>query len=467
MASPLKPPPEPVTWSGENVSVGQILAALNDIRRQFAQAEAGEDDHPRPRNCVMTLIAVATDDTDERRARQVCAAIASHHPSLAILVRQHATGSGHIDATISTSAMGEAAEGKSQAGGPGQYEVVTIHIRGAAGQHVAALVDPLLVSGVPTYLWWLDTPPFGSWELKDTMSVADAVLVDTARFDRPHQSFLALADLPAHSHKRLGVADFQWARLAPWRESLAAFFAPHDRRKFMSGISEVGIDYVGDGRGNRIGAMLLAGWFGSALGWTLQRATGGTGGVISAQMLTPRGRVVDLAFRSVAKPSLSSGEVSAVRIAGAAAGTTFQIRMQRDPERSRRASPDIGPDEFRHLHHTGGEDDAGLELAHRKAAQHREMLHLNKESLHHVATGHAPGESMPRRPTVLVRERRGNSSLVLLTLIDIGGADTLRHVERVEAEEEATLLLRLLATGARDDVFTRSLMAGAELARSL
>ena len=140
MASTLKRHPEAFTWSGENVSVGQILAALNDIRRQFAQADAGEDDHPRPRNCVMTLIAVATDDADERRAREVCATIASHHPSLAILVRQHATGSGHIDATISTSSIPESEAGEPETAGSGQYEVVTIHIRGAAGQHVADLV---------------------------------------------------------------------------------------------------------------------------------------------------------------------------------------------------------------------------------------------------------------------------------------------------------------------------------------
>jgi len=52
---------------------------------------------------------------------------------------------------------------------------------------------------------------------------------------------------------------------------------------------------------------------------------------------------------------------------------------------------------------------------------------------------------------------------VLLTLIDIGGADILRHVQHVEPEDEATLLLGLLSHGTHDPVFTRSLAAAAEL----
>ena len=70
--------------------------------------------------------------------------------------------------------------------------------------------------------------------------------------------------------------------------------------------------------------------------------------------------------------------------------------------------------------------------------------------------------------TVLARDRRGGGNpLVLLTLIDIGGSETLRHVQRVESEDEATLLLELLSTGARDPVYTRSLASAAELMRAL
>jgi len=453
----------PLQWKGEGVTIAQVLDALTDFRREYAQMQLPDDDHPRPRNTVMTLIAVAATEAEEKRAISESTAIAVHHPSLAIVVRDQAdVKEGRIDASITAPLV--PADGVGDF--PSHYELVTLHVRGGAASHLGALVDPLLVSGVPTYIWWLGTPPFGSHELRDALQVADALVVDSARFARPYHSFVGLSDTIAHAHKRLGMADLHWARLDPWRETIAQFFAPIVRRSFLSGINEIGIDYTGQGRGNRIPSSVLIGWIASALGWKLQRASGGAGGVVSAQYEAEKWRVVDVAFRSVAKPGLVEGEISTVRILGVASGTSFKLEISRAPERPRRASPDIGPLQFQHLHATGGEDDAGMELAQRKAAQHREMAFQNREQLHHVATGDP--ESVPQRPTVFVRERRSpDNSMVLLTLIDIGAADTLRHVQRIESTTDASLLVEVLALGARDGVYTRSLAAGADLMRAL
>ena len=126
-----------------------------------------------------------------------------------------------------------------------QCEIITIHVRGRAAEHLAELVDPLLVSGVPTYLWWLGTPPFGKKELLDALRVCDGLVVDSARFEEPYSSFRRMSGLLKIAHHRLGLADVQWARLRPWRETIAQFFTPMDRRGFLSGISEIGVDYVG------------------------------------------------------------------------------------------------------------------------------------------------------------------------------------------------------------------------------
>jgi glucose-6-phosphate dehydrogenase assembly protein OpcA len=451
-----------VAWRGEAVTIGDVLSALSGIRRKFALTEAGDEEHPHPRNRVMTLVAVATSEADERRGQHTSMTIAAHHPSLAIVVCEEPNvRSGRIDASIATHTLSLLSTS------PAQCELVTLHVRGAAGEHLAALVDPLLLSGVPTNLWWLDTPPFGTKELYDALRICDALVVDSARFDRPYQSFLGLADLALSSHSHLGVADFQWARLMPWREAIAQFFEPKDRRTYMEGIAELGIDYAGDGRGNRIAAALLIGWFASALRWKLRRAVGGAGGVVVAHFALESGRQLEVAFRSVTKAHLAQGEVSAVRIAGASAGSTFQLSIQRDPDRQHHVTSDVGPTEFREHHLAGGEDDAGLEVAQREAARHREMLLRNREALHHTATGELPGEPA-HTSTVLVRERRrGDNALVLLTMIDIGGTETLRHVQRVERDDEATLLLELLSSGAHDIVYSRSLAAAAELMRAL
>jgi len=464
MAQAVNPPPmETLDWKGQGVTIAQVLDALTEFRHRFARAMVADDDHPHPRNCVMTLIAVAATEAEEKKAERESTAIAVHHPSLAIVVRDQAdVKAGRIDAWI---AAPEIADGSAS---PMHYELVKLHVHGAAATHLAALVDPLLVSGVPTYLWWLGTPPFGSNELRDALQIADAVVVDSARFTRPYHSFLALAGMSAHVHKRLGLADLQWARLDPWRETIAQFFAPVARRAYLSGINEIGIDYAGEGRGNRIPSSVLIGWIASALGWKLKRAAGGMGGVVSAQYEAERWRTVEVAFRSVPKAGLVEGEIGAVRIVGTSRGITFKVSIARAPERVRHASPDLGPLSFRSLHPTGGEDEAGMEIAQRRAIQHREMTFQNRDSLHHTATGDAPGDSVPPRPTVIARERRGaDNSMVLLTLIDIGGADTLRHVQRIESTQDAALLVQVLALGAHDAVYGRSLAAGAELMQAL
>jgi hypothetical protein len=197
----------------------------------------------------------------------------------------------------------------------------------------------------------------------------------------------------------------------------------------------------------------------SALGWQLKRAAAGTGGVVVAHYEAD-GRSIEVAFRSVQREHLAAGELSAVRMGGSSQGTTFRLSVQHDPERSR-ATPEPA---YRTLHPTGGEDDAGLELAERRAEWHRDVLHENLDSLHHTATGDPPGESTPRSPMVFTYERRRpDSARVLLTVIEVGDAAPLRHVQQLDPEDEAALLLDLLSTGTHDEVFNRSLAAAAEL----
>jgi hypothetical protein len=70
---------------------------------------------------------------------------------------------------------------------------------------------------------------------------------------------------------------------------------------------------------------------------------------------------------------------------------------------------------------------------------------------------------------VVTRERRRGEdpSLILLTLIEIGGGEALRHIQRIDSEDDATLLLDLLASGTHDAVYIRSLSAAADLMRSV
>ena len=446
-----------VVWHERDVTMQEVLDALDNTRKDFAREEAANTDLPHPRSCVMTLVVVVGSDREERLAEQTCEMIGAEHPAQAIIVRErHGIRTGKIEGWI------RAEVHRSEMSSARECEIVTLHVRGAAGEHLAALVDPLLVSGVPTYLWWTGTPLFGKRELEDALRVCDALIVDSASFSEPYHAFRGFARLMANVHEKLGTADLQWSRLRPWREMVAQFFSPVDRRQFLDGISEVGIEYAASGRGNRIAASLTAGWLASSLGWKLKHAASGAGGVMAALYSTPRERTVEVNFRSVVKENLMPGELVAVRVGGVSAGVTFRLALMREPERRRRPA---GPS-YRSLHPVEGEDEAGIELASRRAEWHRDVLHETFDTMHHHQTGDPPGESRPRHPSVFVRERRRPSSSgshILLTVIEIGEAEPLRHVQTFGTDDEATLVLDLLSNGTHDPVFKRSLTAAAEL----
>lgn len=445
-----------LVWHGRDVTMHEVLDALDHTRKNFAREEAANRDLPHPRSCVMTLVVVVASDAEERLAEHTCRQIGAEHPAEAVIVReQHGVRTGRIEGWIRADVQ------RPEMACARECEIVTLHVRGAAGKHLAALVDPLLVSGVPTYLWWTGTPPFGKPELEDALTICDALIVDSSQFAEPYRSFRGLARLMSSAHSKLGMADLQWSRLRPWREMIAQFFSPVDRRGFLSGISEIGIDYAGEGRGNRIAASLMAGWLTSTLGWRLKRAAAGQGGVVAAFYEATRGHAVEVDFRSVPKERILPGELAGVRIAGVSGGRTFRLSLLRDPERQR--TPSSEPS-YRSLHPVEGGDEAGLELASRRAEWHRDVLHETRDMQHHTASGDPPGESRPKHPAVFTRERRRpDTERVLLTLIEIGEGKPLRHVQQFDTDDEATLVLDLLSNGTHDPVFARSLSAAADL----
>jgi glucose-6-phosphate dehydrogenase assembly protein OpcA len=212
-----------------------------------------------------------------------------------------------------------------------ECECICLVVGRPTGEHLPSLIQPLMLSDVKTYLWWMGTPVWRSGSLSDALDACDGLVVDSAVFERPFDSFLELADLAVDRGGRESIADLHWTRLHQWREVLAQFFSPPDRRGFLKGINAVGIDYVGEARANRSAAALLAGWLASKLGWELKHAVGGKGGVVVAYMDSGHGHRVEIAFRSVPLAGLSEGEVSAVRFHAVSQGRTCAFSCERQP----------------------------------------------------------------------------------------------------------------------------------------
>src|SRR2546421_6925749 len=66
------------SWEAENVTVGQVEAALSDLRRHERRAAV--------RTSVLTLVAVVTDDAAADAALDVVYDLGARHPSRTIVL---------------------------------------------------------------------------------------------------------------------------------------------------------------------------------------------------------------------------------------------------------------------------------------------------------------------------------------------------------------------------------------------
>ncbi len=320
-------------WEDAGVTLSEVLAELTRLHARLTHSDAPSGEtRAQARNCVMNLLAFASSTSEVEAVQDAGAQLSAHHPMrLIVLVLEPAHNVTRLDAWIRSEAH-ELPDGM-----PVQCETVRLKVTGTAVTEPAALVEPLLVPDLPTYLWWHGTPPLGQGAMRQVLKLVDALIIDSSSFERPFIATLELAELARSNLDDVGLFDLQWARLDPWRETVAQFFTPADRRPFLAGINGVGIDYVGEGRGNRVGAALLAGWLASTLGWKLQRAAAGTGGLVQAFYAAERNHPVEVSFRSVPVGGLREGEVAAIRVTAAAGGRTASLSLERDIEGQRRA----------------------------------------------------------------------------------------------------------------------------------
>lgn len=313
-------------WHHEGATLPEVLDQLMRHRAELGRQDAGEDDHPHPRNCCLNLVTVTPDREHVERVERAGRDIASQHPlrMLTLLLEPDHTEE-RMDASITSDAhdLGN--------GVPIQAELIRLHVVGPAASQPRTLLDPLLVPDVPTFLWWLGTPPVGAGPFLDALEVADALVLDSSTYERPFVTTLEVAGLVDVVGGRMAVGDLQWGRLDGWRELLAQVFTPVDRRVFLGGVNGLGIDYVGEGRGNRVAAALLVAWLADALGWTLRQAAAGQGGLVVAYY-EAAGHPLEVNFRSVSSSDLAEGEVSAVRLDMAASGQTSAVALERDPD---------------------------------------------------------------------------------------------------------------------------------------
>lgn len=124
-------------------------------------------------------------------------------------------------------------------------------------EHLDTIIDPVVVSELPTVLWC----PHGHDHAVDALlGLVDVILVDSDERSRPQDALARVSELQKSAY----VVDLAWLRTTPWRERIAASFDPPRRRPALQRITGVAVRHRADSRAS---GLLLAGWLASRLRW--------------------------------------------------------------------------------------------------------------------------------------------------------------------------------------------------------
>jgi hypothetical protein len=228
-------------WSGEDVSLDEVEAALSTLRA----TSAPEGGPPSLRTSVMTHLAWVPDEWLEQ-ARAALAGMAERHPSRAILLLPDPdSGADRIDATVSLETYALRGVDRDVCS-----DVIELHLRGKRAKAPASVVEPLLISDLPVFLRWRGEPPWEAQELEQLVTLTDRLIVDSTEWEDLPYPYRRLVQL----FERTAVSDIAWARTSRWRALLASLWPD---------IADVGTIRV---HGTTAQAHLLAGWLRSRLG---------------------------------------------------------------------------------------------------------------------------------------------------------------------------------------------------------
>ena len=211
------------TWERRDVTIGEVVAALPELRRQADGREAAT------RTAVLTIVMVIGPRDDPVACAESVRSLGAHHPCRAVVLRPDPDSTPVIDASATLwRASAAAAEGH-----PMFFEEVHINVGGQAASHLSSIVGPFILADLPVAMWFPTDLPDPTDPL---LRLASVLMVDT-RLVGPElaaigHSYRTLLELANHQP----VVDLSWVRLQPWRDLLASLFEPEHSRHFLQGV---------------------------------------------------------------------------------------------------------------------------------------------------------------------------------------------------------------------------------------
>ena len=256
------------------VDLDQIESALDDIWRETNVNTLKGGGVGLSRNAVMTLVIYTHDEAEAVRALHVLEAMGAAHPSRCILVTTLQAREGPpIEAYVG-------AQLRTEGGATSYGERIILEARDGASRHLPGAVLPLILSGLPSFLWWNGEPPWRTEQFEAMVDGCDRIILDTSEMQHGEDGLVALEEIDQRKLSNCAFSDFNWTRQKPWRELVAGFFDSESLRTYLDGIDRLTIEYAAgaeDSLPNPAAAYLFIGWLASRLSWRTEGGSRGTG----------------------------------------------------------------------------------------------------------------------------------------------------------------------------------------------
>lgn len=249
------------------VDLDAVERELDSLWRETNASVAASGGNAYSRNSVLTLVSFLQGQSQPGRVLDAIHRLTTTHPSRAVIVVED----GQEAPAGLYAAVGTFVAPDSTCYG----EDILLEAAGDAVQHLPGAILPLIVSGLPAFLWWVGEPPWGTALLESLVDGVDRLIVDTSEMPSVERSLTALDDLMRRKKSRTVVSDISWTAQAPWREITAQFFDPLNLRPYLDEIDRVVIEFAAgeeDAPTNPSQAYLFAGWLASRLNWRSELA---------------------------------------------------------------------------------------------------------------------------------------------------------------------------------------------------
>jgi glucose-6-phosphate dehydrogenase assembly protein OpcA len=213
---------------------------VTDLSRvEHALAASRGDDLGSVRATTLNLVVYSPTPEDVAFTQRALERIGGSRPLRAIVA---GAGGDRVRASVSTSCWL----------GAGMQQVCSEQVfLTARANALPSAVLSLLVTDLPTFVWWQGPIPDDLALLAELAVHASSTIVDS--------NVSSLEGVAAVGRLEPAVTDLAWLRLEPWREAIASLFDPPAAAEALGGL------HAADIQGPVNEARLLAGWLASRL----------------------------------------------------------------------------------------------------------------------------------------------------------------------------------------------------------